>query len=70
MHATRRELISQRWNQYELIPELARDFGPLTPKLKQVVHILEWVRVEEYCDCGCGVGRPPHERAWIANAFV
>ncbi|MDR1888398.1 MAG: IS5/IS1182 family transposase, partial [Zoogloeaceae bacterium] len=46
MHATRRELISQRWNvvQYELIPELTRDFGPLTPKLKQVVHTLEWVR--------------------------
>ncbi|MDR1888302.1 MAG: IS5/IS1182 family transposase, partial [Zoogloeaceae bacterium] len=39
MHTTRRELISQRWNvvQYELIPELARDVGPLTPKLEQVV---------------------------------
>jgi hypothetical protein len=66
------ERCPQRWNvvQYELIPELARDFGPLTPKLKQVVHTLEWVRAEEYCVGGCGVGRPPHERDWIANAFV
>jgi hypothetical protein len=61
-----------RWNiiQYELIPELTRDVGPLTPKLEQVVHTLEWVRAEEYCAGGCGVGRPLHERAWMANAFV
>jgi hypothetical protein len=72
MDATCREQILQRWNvvQHELIPELAKDFGSLTPKLEQVVHTLEWVRIEEYCVSVRGVGRPPHERAWIANAFV
>jgi hypothetical protein len=63
----------QRWNviQHELMPELRNDVGPLTPKLEKVIHTLEWVRIEEFTDSGwCGVGRHPHERAWLANAFV
>jgi len=63
----------QRWNviQHELLPELRNDVGPLTPKLEKVIHILEWVRIEEFTNFAwCGVGRPPHERAWLANAFV
>jgi hypothetical protein len=73
MNATRRELIMQRWNmiQHELIPEIKNDIGTLTPKLEKVIHILEWVRIEEFTPATwCGVGRPPHERAWLANAFV
>ncbi len=73
MNATRRELIMQRWNviQHELIPEIKNDIGTLTPKLEKVIHILEWVRIEEFTQATwCGVGRPPHERAWLANAFV
>jgi hypothetical protein len=73
MDAKRHELIMQRWNviQHELLPELRNDVGPLTPKLEQVIHILEWVRIEEFTQISwCGVGRPPHERAWLANAFV
>lgn len=73
MDATRREQIMQRWNviQHELIPELKNDIGTLTPKLEKVIHILEWVRIEEFTQATwCGVGRPPHERAWLANAFV
>ena len=73
MNATRREQIMQRWNviQHELIPELKNDMGTLTPKLEKVIHTLEWVRIEEFCQATwCGVGRPPHERAWLANAFV
>ena len=72
MDTTQRELIMQRWNviQHELLPELRAD-GPLTPKLEKVVHILEWVRIEEFTGSSwCGVGRPPFERAWLANAFV
>jgi len=71
--ATQRALILQRWNviQHELIPELKADVGPLTPKLEQVIHTLEWVRIEEFVSsAGAGVGRPPCERAWLANAFV
>jgi hypothetical protein len=73
MDANRRELMMQRWNviQHELLPELRSDVGPLTPKLEKVIHTLEWVRIEEFTDSAwCGVGRPPHERAWLANAFV
>ena len=72
MNTNLRELISQRWNavQYVLIPELSKDFGEMTPKLEQLTHTLEWVRPEAYCTSGCGKGRKPHERAWIASAFV
>lgn len=73
MNATRREQWMQRWDQtqMQLIPMLMSEFWSLTPKLERLIHILEWVRIEEYVACSwCGVGRPPHERAWLANAFV
>ena len=73
MDATRRELIMQRWNviQHELLPELRNDVGTLTPKLEKVIYVLEWVRIEEFTESTwCGVGRLPHERGWLANAFV
>ena len=63
----------QRWHvvQHDLIPELRNEIGTLTPKLENVIHILEWVRIEEFTAISwCGAGRPPHERAWLANAFV
>ncbi len=62
-----------RWNvvQHELIPELEARCGAMTPKRERVIHILEWVRIEEFTAVSwCGVGRPPFERAWLANAFV
>ena len=73
MDAIKRELIMQRWNviQHELLPEFLEHSGALTPKLEKVIHILEWVRIEDFAGATwCGVGRPPHERAWLANAFV
>lgn len=73
MNATQRERIMQRWNviQHELMPELLHEIGALTPKLEKVIYVLEWVRIEEFTESTwCGVGRPPHERAWLANAFV
>lgn len=73
MNATQRDLIMQRWNviQHELLPELRNDLGSLTPKLERVIHILEWARIEELVTTAwCGIGRPPKERAWLANAFV
>lgn len=73
MNATHRDLIMQRWNviQHELIPELGAEIGALTPKLEKLIHTLEWVRIEEFVSSSWrGVGRPPSERAWLANAFV
>jgi hypothetical protein len=73
MNATERDLIMQRWNviQHELLPELRHDVGTVTPKLERVIHTLEWVRIEEFVTSTWrGIGRPPSERAWLANAFV
>ena len=73
MNATRPTLIMQRWNviQHELLPEMRDQVGSLTPKWEKVVHTLGWVRIEEFTAASwCGIGRPPHERAWLANAFV
>ncbi len=73
MDATRCDLIMQRWNtvQYDLIPQLRDETGMLTPKLEKLIYVLEWVRIGEFTAVSwCGVGRPPHERAWLANAFV
>lgn len=73
MDAIRRDLILQRWSvvQHELLPELKNELGALTPKLEKVVHTLEWVRIEQFvASTWRGVGRPPCERAWLANAFV
>ena len=63
----------QRWNiiQHELMPELRSEVGALTPKLARLVHILEWVRIEEFVISSWGgSGRPEHDRGMLANAFV
>ena len=73
MHAIERERILQRWNavQYELMPQMRAELEGLTPRLERLIHTLEWVRVEDFVECNDGEpGRPAHERAWLANAFV
>ncbi len=49
MNTIQRPLIMQRWQvlQYDLMPELKQQCGALTPKLEKLVHILDWVRIEE-----------------------
>jgi len=63
----------QRWNiiQHELMPELRNEVGALTPKLIKLVHILEWVHIEEFVGSSWGFcGRPEHDRGMLANSFV
>ena len=63
----------QRWFviQHELMPELRSKVGALTPKLEQVIHTLEWVRIEEFVSATwSGCGRPEHDRGMLANVFV
>lgn len=63
----------QRWHmiQHELMPELRSEVGALTPKLAKLVHILEWVRIEEFVSSSWGgCGRPEYDRGMLANAFV
>ena len=57
--------------QHELVPQLGAELGSLTPRLEKLIHTLEWVRIEEFTRSrGDDLGRPAHERAWLANAFV
>lgn len=57
--------------QQELFPELENELGPLSDKHKQLVMVLETVRVETYLPYVHGlVGRPLAERACLARAFV
>ncbi len=73
MNSTERTQIMQRWTtvQQELIPKLWQEEGVLTPKLEKLIHIIEWVRIEEFVAVSwCGIGRPPHDRGALATAFV
>lgn len=73
MNIIGRDLIMQRWRviQHELMPELKQECGALTPKLEKLVHILDWVRIEEWSvQPWQGIGRKPHDRSALANAFV
>lgn len=73
MNTTQRTLVMQRWHvlQHDLMPELKLECGALTPKLEKLVHILDWVRIEEWpVQTWLGVGRKPHDRSALANAFV
>lgn len=74
MQSIQAHQIMQRWNvvQHELLPELNQEFGSFSPKLEKLIHILEWVRIEEFVSeySWNSVGRPRSERAWLANAFV
>ncbi len=63
----------QRWAvlQHELMPELREEVGALTPRLEKLIHILDWVRIEEFTvSTWNGLGRPPHDRGPFSNAFV
>ncbi|BDX02839.1 hypothetical protein MACH16_15870 [Marinomonas pontica] len=43
----------------------------MTPKLEELIHILECARIEEFVTrFSYRMGRPVHELAWLANAFV
>lgn len=73
MNTTQRKGIMQRWFviQHELIPELKVDVGALTPKLEKLIHILDWIRIDEFIGVTwCGIGHPPRDRAALASAFV
>jgi hypothetical protein len=35
-------------SKHKLMPELKTEIGPLTAKLEKLIHVLEWVRIEEF----------------------
>jgi transposase len=67
------KLLSQIWKaiQGQLFPYLEEEIGPLTDKVKQVVRILELVRVEEFIiESQKRRGRKSTSRKALARAFV
>lgn len=73
MNTTARAQIAQRWNQMqtEILPCFRNDLGIVTPKLEKLIYVLELTRIEDFIRSSrYGPGRLPHERGWLANAFV
>tara|TARA_B100001123_G_C15176759_1_gene973644 strand:+ start:133 stop:1260 length:1128 start_codon:yes stop_codon:yes gene_type:complete len=67
------DTLSYYWSNIQgtLFPELEEELGIMTKKQKQLVAILELVRIEEFIPRHLGyVGRPPKTRAALARAFV
>jgi hypothetical protein len=67
------ERLSQCWCRIQgtLFPQLEEELDLLTEKQRQLVMILEQVRIEEYLPHRFGFeGRPPKTRAAIARSFV
>jgi hypothetical protein len=68
-----RNTLSQMWFnvQYKLFPFLENQTGSLSKKYKNLIAILELVRVESYLQYNYfSNGRPPKDRARIARAFI
>jgi hypothetical protein len=68
-----RDSLSNTWAhiQANLFPWLAEELGPLTEKHKQLITVLEVARIEAFVSTWSGLpGRPPHDRAALARAFV
>lgn len=67
------ETLSSIWSaiQGELFPWLDDCIGPLTERHRQIVTVLELVRLESFLPHWSGLpGRPPAERVALARAFV
>jgi hypothetical protein len=65
--------LSRTWShiQADLFPWLGEELGPLTESHKQVITTLEVADVEAFVQVWPGLpGRPPHDRAALARAFV
>jgi len=58
--------------QTELIPEVASQMDGLTPKLEQIIRVLEWSRIENLLQTwvSAGPGQPQIDRCALASAFI
>ena len=65
--------LAQYWQNIQdyLFPRITEEVGVLTDKHRQLISILEMVRVEEFIPDRKGMAfRPARDRAEIARAFV
>ena len=68
-----RDFLSNTWEhiQANLFPWLTEELGPLTDMHKQVITTLELACIEKFVRSWPGLpGRPAHDRAGLARAFV
>jgi hypothetical protein len=73
MHTTSTSYLSQRWTQIQthLFPSLCTEFNSTSPKLEKLIHILEWIQLDQHLPyTGQANGRPTKDRLAIACAFV
>lgn len=73
MNTTLSPLLVQRFHalQGELMPDAAAVLDGLSPKLEQVIRVLEWSRIESLVHCyDSGPGQPQADRCALASAFV
>lgn len=73
MHTTSKSYLSQRWTQIQphLFPSLCAEFNSTSPKLEKLIHILEWVQLDQHLlYTGLANGRPTKDRLAIACSFV
>jgi hypothetical protein len=53
------------------MPEVVAELGGLSPKLEQVIRVLEWSRIESLVHCyDRGPGQPQADRCALASAFI
>jgi len=66
------ELLSSMWSriQSSLFPFLEEELGELTEKHRDIIGILELIRIEKGISSSYDTGRPPADRAAIARSFV
>lgn len=68
-----REKLAKLWNnvQYKLFPDLEERVGEISSTHKQLVAVLELVRIEEFLPCTrFNFGRPLKDRIPIARSFI
>lgn len=68
-----REILSNFWNkiQHNLFPQLEEDIGELSSEHKNLISVLELIRIEEFIPSTTfAEGRPTKERHAIARAFI
>jgi transposase len=74
MNTTLSPILVQRFCalQAELIPEVATEMDGLSPKLEQIIRVLEWSRIENLLQTwvSVGPGQPQIDRCALASAFI
>lgn len=73
MNFNTKNFLSQFWTnlQNTLFPFLREETLELTPKLEQVIRVLEFIEIDQFIPSSRGfVGRPPKDRIALARAFV